>query len=186
MSQQIDQTLDITQTIKTYLLSRVLLQVLLVIGVVAFFSGNTYGQPGGILLCGSVIDENQQGVKQALVKLNNSSTETQRFTESEVEGRYFFVFLEPGDYTIFVEKKGYQDSEKFEFIISLSESGSFTLPPIVLKNILSSEQAIETYYFGVFLNIPRNSIFQDKSKYVQKTKSDCKWASARIRVKSAR
>ncbi len=115
------------------ILGRLLLQAFLAIGLVVFFSANIYSQTSGTL-DGTVVDENNMPVEGALVMVTNQDDGVPYAARSNAQGKYVFPFLEPGRYTISIEKMGYEKTEKINFIIPLNKT-TVTLPPIVIRSL---------------------------------------------------
>ena len=82
-------------------------------------------------ITGIVTDANGAVVSGASVKLQNKETHAERTATSNDEGRYVFPSLEPGDYSITVEAKGFRKTTVFEVTAQVSKSTSLdvTLQP---------------------------------------------------------
>lgn len=116
-----------------YFISKFLAKVFFAISLVIFSFINIYGQTSGTL-DGTVVDENNVPVDAALVVVTNQDDGSPYATRSNAQGKYVFSFLEPGRYTIAIEKTGYQKTEKLNFIIPLNKT-TVTLPPIVIRSL---------------------------------------------------
>ncbi len=54
-----------------------------------------------VTISGRVLDENQQIISDAIIRLRNDETDAERTTTSDSEGRYRFIDLAPGAYSLF-------------------------------------------------------------------------------------
>ncbi|MBI4850902.1 MAG: carboxypeptidase regulatory-like domain-containing protein [Acidobacteria bacterium] len=109
------------------------LQIFLAIYLVFSPIANIYSQTSGTL-DGTVVDENNMPVDAALVTVTNQDDGSPYTARSNTQGKYVIAFLEPGRYTISIEKMGYQKTEKLNFVIPLNKT-TVTLPPIVIRSI---------------------------------------------------
>jgi len=72
--------------------------------------GVVFGQAGTSTVTGIVSDPQGNVVAGASVTLTNTGTNTSRTTTSNDVGKYSFEFVQPGDYRIEVEAKGFKKS----------------------------------------------------------------------------
>jgi len=82
------------------------LQTLILVSTLTIAATNIFGQT--TQLRGRVLDENEFVVPGAEVNLTNQSTQMSRRQISDELGRYQFLNLPPGFYTIFVELSGFK------------------------------------------------------------------------------
>ena len=68
---------------------------------------------------GSVTDPSAGLVPSATVTIRNRHTGQARTTQTDAQGNYEFPFLQIGEYSITVEKAGFQKSEVAPFTLSL-------------------------------------------------------------------
>jgi hypothetical protein len=97
-----------------------------------------YSQTSGTL-DGTVVDENNLPVEGAIVTITNQDDGSPYTARSNNQGKYVIAFLEPGRYTISIEKMGYQRTEKLNFVIPLNKT-TVTLPPIVIRSLSAPNQ----------------------------------------------
>ena len=88
-------------------------------------------------ITGIVTDPNGAVVAGASVKLQNKETHAERTATSNDEGRYVFPSLEPGDYTITVDGKGFRRTTVSQVSAQVSKS---TTLDVVLEAGGTSEQ----------------------------------------------
>ena len=69
-----------------------------------------FGQAGTSTVTGIVSDPNGNVVSGASVTLTNTGTSTSRTTTTNDVGKYSFEFVQPGDYRVEVEAKGFKKS----------------------------------------------------------------------------
>ena len=88
-------------------------------------------------ITGIVTDPNGAVVAGATVKIQNKETRAERTAISNDEGRYVFPSLEPGDYTVSVDAKGFRKTTVSQVAAQVSKSTSVD---IVLEAGGSQEQ----------------------------------------------
>src|SRR5688572_7325012 len=70
---------------------------------------------------GAVTDPSGGMVPAATVTIQNRQTGQARNTETDAQGNYEFPFLQIGEYSISVEKAGFQKSEVASFTLSVDQ-----------------------------------------------------------------
>jgi hypothetical protein len=60
---------------------------------------------------GAITDPSGGVIPAATVTIRNRQTSQQRTTQTDAQGKYEFPFLQIGEYSITVEKEGFQKSE---------------------------------------------------------------------------
>src|SRR5438045_5423598 len=84
---------------------------LVLVLLITWLPGNAFSQTATTSrITGIVIDANGAVVIGASVTLKNKETRAERTATTNDEGRYVFPSLEPGDYDIVVDAKGFRKS----------------------------------------------------------------------------
>src|SRR5580765_5373626 len=66
---------------------------------------------------GSVKDENGGAILGAQVVLRNVKTGVEVTRNSDIEGRYVFDFVDPGDYTVTAEQSGFKKAVQENVVV---------------------------------------------------------------------
>jgi hypothetical protein len=112
--------------------------VLMVLFFLALSPAITFGQTSGTL-DGTVVDENNNPLADAVVTATNESNGIPRTSATNTQGKYRISFLEPGRYTVSAKLDGYTEEAIGDIIIPLNVVTPLTVPPIVLKPLGSTQ-----------------------------------------------
>jgi uncharacterized lipoprotein YajG len=85
------------------------------------FAGQAYPQAITATVVGTVTDPTGAAVPEASVTIVNVDTAQQRSTTTNPAGNYEFPFLAVANYTLTVEKAGFQKSEVSQFRLSVDQ-----------------------------------------------------------------
>lgn len=92
------------------------------LGVGLFHPPNALGQGATAAMNGSVLDPADLAVTDARVALKNLDTGTEQIAVTNSEGRYVFVGLKPGRYSLRVTKQGFETSTVPELILAVDQT----------------------------------------------------------------
>ena len=78
---------------------------------------------------GTVLDQQNAGIPAAAITITNNATGVSRVVSSDDAGRFSAPFLNPGNYTVLVEAKGFKQDRRENVVVAISETLplSFTL-----------------------------------------------------------
>ena len=78
---------------------------------------------------GTVLDQQNAGIPAATITITNNATGVSRVVTSDDAGRFSAPFLNPGNYTVLVEAKGFKQDRRDNVVVAVSETLplSFTL-----------------------------------------------------------
>ncbi len=71
---------------------------------------------------GNVLDPQGAGIADATVTITNNATGVARVVTSDSAGRFSAPFLQPGNYTVFVEAKGFKQDRRDNVVVAISET----------------------------------------------------------------
>ena len=87
---------------------------------------------------GGVVDiEGRVPLPEANVTLINVDRGWEKQIESDVNGNYIFIQLEPGNYTVLVDKSGYYQAERTDVLIRLNRP-KVVIPPFELRKLVAT------------------------------------------------
>ena len=87
---------------------------------------------------GGVVDiEGRVPLPAATATLINVDRGWERQVQTDVNGNYIFIQLEPGNYTVVAEKSGYYRSERTDVLIRLNRP-KVVIPPFELRKLVST------------------------------------------------
>jgi len=107
------------------------------------FSVPCLGQYTTAVINGTVRDTTAAVIPGANVTLQNVETGVKRSSVSNEAGAYVFVEIEPGTYTLVVQKEGFETSEKKGITLAVNESTTydFTLAVGATRQVVTVEAA---------------------------------------------
>src|SRR4051794_24632010 len=94
----------------------ILLAIALILAVIPAFPQATTAN-----VVGTVTDPSGGVVPAATVTIQNQQTGQARRADTDAQGNYEFRFLQIGEYTLAVEKPGFQKSEVSQFTLSVDQ-----------------------------------------------------------------
>jgi hypothetical protein len=71
---------------------------------------------------GNVLDPQNAGIADATVTITNNATGVARIVTSDSAGRFSAPFLQPGNYTVLVEAKGFKQDKRENVVVAVSET----------------------------------------------------------------
>ncbi|MEE8349051.1 MAG: carboxypeptidase-like regulatory domain-containing protein [Acidobacteriota bacterium] len=87
---------------------------------------------------GSVVDiEGLVALPEANVTLINVDRGWEKQLDTDVKGNYNFIQLEPGNYTVLVDKSGYYQAERTDVLIRLNRP-KVVIPPFELRKLVAT------------------------------------------------
>jgi Carboxypeptidase regulatory-like domain/TonB dependent receptor-like, beta-barrel len=87
---------------------------------------------------GGVADtETKLALPAVAVRLLSVDRGWQKPAETDAEGNYVFIQLEPGNYTLAFEKEGYYSNTKTDILVRLNQT-RIVLPPVELRRLVST------------------------------------------------
>lgn len=89
--------------------------------VFALASGRANAQSFTGQISGTVQDSSGAVIPEASVTLTNSETGASRTLPSSANGEFVFTALSPGNYTVKVEKQGFQTYERKTILLTVSQ-----------------------------------------------------------------
>jgi hypothetical protein len=107
-------------------------------------------------LQGTVTDPNGAVIKDAKVTITNTQTGVAQTATTNSEGRYFFVALQPGGYSVSGEAQGFQKLTKQGIRLEISQTATVDLQ----LPVSGVEQVVEVGAADVLLQTDRPSIEQ--------------------------
>src|SRR6202142_3821264 len=120
-------------------------------------------QVNTVNLSGSVLDPQNLAVKDAKLTLQNPAKGIARTTASDANGRYEFVGLPPGTYTLTVEAAGFAILTDTSFTLTLGQVAEFN-PRLELKttaasvSVSAAPDLVETSKTDVSMTVSQNQI----------------------------
>ena len=100
----------------------ILLSLTLIIGLGMIWSPRLSGQGATAAMNGTVLDPSGLAVAGAKVTLKNLDTSTQQDAVTNVEGRYVFVALKPGRYSLLATKQGFEVSTTPDITLAVDQT----------------------------------------------------------------
>src|ERR1035438_3629234 len=92
------------------------------LGVGLFHPPNALGQGATAAMNGSILDPADLAVTDARIALKNLDTGTEQIAVTNSEGRYVFVGLKPGRYSLRVIKQGFSTASIPEFALAVDQT----------------------------------------------------------------
>ena len=87
---------------------------------------------------GGVVDiEGRVPLPESNVTLINVDRGWEKEIETDANGNYIFIQLEPGNYTVVVEKEGYYQAERTDVLIRLNRP-KVVIPPFELRKLVAT------------------------------------------------
>ena len=87
---------------------------------------------------GGVVDiEGRVALPEANVTLINVDRGWEKQIASDVNGNYVFIQLEPGNYTVLVDKSGYYKAERTDILIRLNRP-KVVIPPFEMRKLVAT------------------------------------------------
>ncbi len=118
---------------------------LFILIAVCGFSPLARGQQGTAAISGDVTDPQGAAVANATVHIADSATGVSRDTQTDAEGRFQFLSLQPGTYVIRVEATGFRTAtaDKVEAVVSTTKHFSIKLElGAITDSVVVSEGAV--------------------------------------------
>ena len=120
-------------------------------------------QVNTVNLSGTVLDPQNLAVKDAKLTIQNSAKGIARSATSDANGRYEFVGLPPGSYTLTVEASGFAALTDTSFTLTLGQVAEFN-PQLQLKttaesvSVSAAPDLVETSKTDVSMTVSQNQI----------------------------
>jgi len=120
-------------------------------------------QVNTVNLSGAVLDPQNLAVKDARLTLQNPAKGIERATASDANGRYEFVGVPPGTYTLTVEAPGFAILTDTSFTLTLGQVAEFS-PQLQLKttaasvSVSAAPDLVETSKTDVSMTVSQNQI----------------------------
>src|SRR5271154_5319128 len=120
-------------------------------------------QVNTVNLSGMVLDPQNLAVKDAKITLQNPAKGIERTATSDTNGRYEFVGLAPGTYTLSVEAPGFAILTDTSFTLTLGQVAEYN-PQLRLKtsaasvNVSAAPDLVETSKTDVSMTVSQNQI----------------------------
>src|ERR1700721_2711887 len=118
-------------------LRKLLALMMLLCAIFLAIPGRSSAQVNTVNLSGSVLDPQNLAVKDAKLTLQNPAKGIERTTASDANGRYEFVGVPPGTYTLTVEAPGFAVLTDTSFTLTLGQVDEFS-PQLQLKTTAAS------------------------------------------------
>src|SRR5580693_1710057 len=97
------------------------ISALLVFGVILATASRSSAQVNTVNLSGTVLDPQNLAVKDAKLTLQNPAKGIARTSTSDANGRYEFVGVSPGIYTLSVEAPGFATLTDTSLVLTLGQ-----------------------------------------------------------------
>src|SRR5271168_4170947 len=121
----------------TMSLRKLLVVASLLCSVVLSAATRSHAQVNTVNLSGTVLDPQNLAVKDAKLTLQNPAKGIERTTTSDADGRYEFVGVSPGTYTLTVEAPGFAILTDTSLALTLGQVAAFN-PQLQLKTTAAS------------------------------------------------
>src|SRR5271168_2608903 len=144
-------------------LRKLLVVASLLCSVVLSAATRSYAQVNTVNLSGMVLDPQNLAVKDAKITLQNPAKGIERTATSDTNGRYEFVGLAPGTYTLSVEAPGFAILTDTSFTLTLGQVAEYN-PQLQLKtsaasvNVSAAPELVETSKTDVSMTVTQNQI----------------------------
>jgi hypothetical protein len=86
---------------------------------IAFFGVFAMAQTPTGTIQGTVVDKTGAVVQGASISIVKTTTNEEHHATSDSAGRYTFVFVEPGDYKVTVEAKGFKSARQDNVLVQI-------------------------------------------------------------------
>jgi hypothetical protein len=135
----------------------------LLCAMVATFSTRSSAQVNTVNLSGTVLDPQNLAVKDAKLTLQNPAKGIERATTSDTDGRYEFVGVPPGTYTLTVAAPGFAVLTDTSFVLTLGQVAEYN-PQLQLKtaaasvSVSAAPDLVETSKTDVSMTVSQNQI----------------------------
>jgi hypothetical protein len=130
---------------------------------IALVPTRSSAQVNTVNLSGTVLDPQSLAVKDAKLTLQNPAKGIERTTTSDANGRYEFVGLPPGTYTLTVEAAGFAILTDTSFTLTLGQVAEFS-PRLQLQttaasvSVTAAPDLVETSKTDVSMTVSQNQI----------------------------
>ena len=120
-------------------------------------------QVNTVNLSGTVLDPQNLAVQSAKLTLQNSAKGVSRVASSDANGRYEFVGMPPGIYSLTVEAPGFATLTDTSFTLTLGQAAEYN-PQLQLKStagsvsVSASPDLVETSKTDVSMTVTQNQI----------------------------
>src|SRR5271154_2743612 len=147
----------------TMSLRKFIVLVMLLGAMVAAVPTRVAAQVNTVNLSGMVLDPQNLAVKDAKLTLHNPAKGIARTASSDANGRYEFVGLQPGTYTLSVEAPGFAILTDTSFTLTLGQVAEYN-PQLQLKtsaasvNVSAAPELVETSKTDVSMTVSQNQI----------------------------
>src|SRR5271155_1054007 len=147
----------------TMRLRKLLVRALLLLCAVLSVASRGSAQVNTVNLSGTVLDPQNLAVKDAKITLQNAAKGIERTATSEADGRYKFVGLPPGTYTLTVEAPGFAILTDKSFTLTLGLVAEYN-PQLQVQttaasvNVSASPDLVETSKTDVSMTVTQNQI----------------------------
>src|SRR5271170_4541010 len=147
----------------TMSLRKFIVLVILLGAMVAAVPTRVSAQVNTVNLSGTVLDPQNLAVKDAKLTLQNPAKGIARTASSDANGRYEFVGLQPGTYTLSVEAPGFAILTDTSFTLTLGQVAEYN-PQLQLKtsaasvNVSAAPELVETSKTDVSMTVSQNQI----------------------------
>lgn len=112
-------------------LTGVLLSLAMATMIIGFAHVSSAAQTITATLTGEVRDPNGAAIPGAAVSVTSLSTGLVKSTQTNTEGRYVIAFLQPGNYDISVDKKGFVKSTAANITLEIAQSASLNFNLVI-------------------------------------------------------
>ncbi len=147
----------------TMILRKCMIWMLLLCALVVALPTRTSAQVNTVNLSGTVLDPQNLAVKDAKLTMHNPVKGIARTTTSDPNGRYEFVGLPPGTYTLTVEAPGFATLTDTSLTLTLGQVAEFN-PQLQLKttaesvSVTAAPELVETSKTDVSMTVSQNQI----------------------------
>lgn len=137
--------------------------VLLIWVMILAATPSSTAQVNTVNLSGTVLDPQNLAVKDAKLTLQNSAKGVSRVATSDANGRYEFVGVPPGIYSLTVEAPGFAILTDTSFTLTLGQAAEYN-PQLQLKttaasvSVSASPDLVETTKTDVSMTVTQNQI----------------------------
>jgi len=109
-------------------LSQMCIRVLALLAGALLLSAGAWGQASTAALYGEVLDQQGAAVTGAKVTLTNTATGATRSAETDETGRYQFLAVLPGKYSLKVEKDGFRTAVRENLDLLVNTISKLNIP----------------------------------------------------------